>query len=94
MASKHGRPRTYSVQYTKNNSKRWDGRVIDVDADWLELLYKKEELVPGKEVQLPWQGKKSSSVQQWNAVVVDSEASATPSKEVTCKLIGKNRVES
>ena len=30
--------------YTENNSKSWDGKVIAVEADWLEELYQNEKL--------------------------------------------------
>ena len=34
-----------------------DGKEILLDAEWLEGLYSKLELVEGKELSLPWQGK-------------------------------------
>lgn len=66
--------RKYSVKYERNNSKRWDGKIIQVEAERLEVLYDQKELVPGKEVFLPWQGK-CGSVQEWNGVVVQPGSS-------------------
>ena len=66
----------YYIQYENNNSKRWDGKVIQLEGEWLESLYQREELLPGKKVVLPWQGKSGSPIQHWNGVVV---APPTPS---------------
>lgn len=66
----------YSVKYVGNSSKRWDGRVISLEGQWLETLYEPAELVPGKQVSLPWL-KKGGAVQYWSAEVVDP-ASAVP----------------
>jgi len=48
--------RQYCVRYEGNSSKWWDGREILLDGEWLESLYEPSELVPGKELSLPWQG--------------------------------------
>ena len=48
------RPEKYCVRYQNNSSKRWDGKMIWLDAEWLEELYNPSELVPGLEVKLPW----------------------------------------
>ncbi len=55
-----------------NSSKRWDGKVIEVEADWLHSLYAEEAVVPGKELVLPWPGKKGV-VKSWNGVIVEKE---------------------
>jgi len=67
MASK------YFVRYEGNNSKRWNGKVIQLEGEWLESLYSTEELIVGAKVVLPWQGKAGSVVQEWNAVIVEPE---------------------
>ena len=59
----------YCVKYEGNNSKRWDGRDIWIDADYMEELYDPSTLVPGYKVVLPWQQKNSTT--HWNTVVVD-----------------------
>ena len=47
--------KTYYVKY-ENNSKRWDGKTVMIDGEWL--------------IKLPWTAKKGK-IQYWNAVVVD-----------------------
>jgi hypothetical protein len=70
----------YTVRYEGNNSKRWDGREILLDGEWLESLYPKEDLTPGKIVNLPWQTK--GGVKVWTAVLVkpDTEAAVPKTK--------------
>ena len=58
---------TYCIRYENNASKRWDGKELLVDKDWLDDLYP-EGIYPGKQLQLPWTGKKGKTV-MWNAVV-------------------------
>ena len=67
---------SYCIRYQNNGSKRWDGKELLVSKEWLEELY--PEIYPGKEVQLPWTGKKGKTV-LWNAVVVQVDDSAKPS---------------
>ena len=59
----------YCIRYEGNGSKRWDGKEILVDKDWLESLYDPVSLVDGKAVVLPWSGKKGA-YRDWKAVVV------------------------
>ena len=61
----------YCVRYKGNTSKRWDGREILLDAEWLESLYDPLELIVGKKVRLPWRAK--GGIQHWNAVVIRPE---------------------
>lgn len=62
----------YVVKFKGNNSARWDGKEISVDAEWLEELYEKEELHPGCVVKLPWESnvKGSSTSVDWRAVII------------------------
>ena len=39
--------RSYIVRYEGNSSKKWDGREIVMDGNWLEQLYKPPELIAG-----------------------------------------------
>ncbi len=55
-------------------AKKWDGRVILVNGEWIESLYTPEDLIIGKEVLLPWAGKKGK-VQEWKAVLVCPKSS-------------------
>ena len=59
----------YTVRFKGNCSKRWDGKDIVVDGEWLEELYNKEELCPGRVIELPWEGKDGKSV-GWRVVIV------------------------
>ena len=43
-----------------------------MDGEWLEEVYRPEELTPGCKVSLPWQSKKR--ITYWSAVVVDLTA--------------------
>ena len=65
------KPVSICVKFTENNSKSWDGKVIAVEADWLEELYPNEKLEVGKAVSLPWESK--GQTRYWKAVVVDQE---------------------
>jgi hypothetical protein len=59
----------YVVRFKGNQSARWDGKDIVVDGDWLEELYSKAELCPGRIIQLPWEGKDGKSV-DWKVMIV------------------------
>ena len=63
----------YCVRFEGNNSKRWDGKQIMLEREWLESLYSQEDLCPGKVVELPWEQKGAGCV-KWRAVIVDSAA--------------------
>lgn len=66
--------RNYYVRYQGNSSKRWDGKQIVVDGETLESLYPVEELVPGKDVVIPWP-KKGGEIENWKGVLVDPSQS-------------------
>ena len=59
----------YLVQY-ENNSKRWDGKLLSLEGEWLESLYQLNELSVGSKLKLPRSGKRGK-VTYWNAVIVD-----------------------
>ena len=61
--------RKYTVRYQNNNSKRWDGKEIVLDGEWLETMYSPHDLQPGKVLSLPWSGKNGRE-ETWSAVVV------------------------
>ena len=84
------KPLTYLIEYNGNNSKRWDGKKIIVDGEWLRSLYSTEELVIGKELKLPWKAK-GGKVVEWKAVLcpdaerkAPAELKAPKKKENTC----------
>ena len=66
----------YLVQYENNGSKRWDGKVLSLEGEWLESLYQPNELVIGSKLKLPWSGK-GGKITNWNAVVVDPNSTTT-----------------
>lgn len=68
-AAAQDKEKKYTVKYEGNSSKRWDGREIVLDGNWLETLYQPSELVPGKIFSLPWMTK--GGTQHWSAVVVE-----------------------
>lgn len=59
----------YAIKFSGNDSERWDGKVISIDAEWLEELYPKTELGPGRIVELPWEGRDGKDV-GWRAIVM------------------------
>ena len=73
MASKPPPKRQkYCIQYTGNSSKRWDGKEIWVDGEWVEELYNPSELTDGKRIRLPWKGKQGR-VTYWEGVIVNTD---------------------
>ena len=77
----------YLVQYKNNGSKRWDGKVLYLEAEWLESLYQPNVLVIGSKLKLPWSGK-GGKVTYWNAVVVDPDS--TTKIQGKCNIYGCN----
>ena len=69
----------YCIRYEGNSSKRWDGKEILLDAEWMEGLYSESELVAGKKLSLPWQGK-GGRVTYWRAVLVPPTPTPTTSR--------------
>ena len=59
----------YVVKFKGNGSKKWDGKDITVDAEWLEELYKKSELCPGRIVEIPFSGKGGTTI-GWRVMIV------------------------
>lgn len=62
--------KTYCVKYENNNSKRWDGKTVMIDGEWLHSVCNTSNVHCGDKVKLPWTAKKGK-IQYWNAVVVD-----------------------
>ena len=63
----------YVLRYTGNHSKKWDGKEIILDRDYLQSLVEEEsELVPGGNVKLPWT-KRGGGKEVWNAVIVSEQ---------------------
>ena len=63
----------YCVQYENNNSKRWDGKRVLIDGQWLHSVCDMSEIHCGDKIKLPWTAKKGK-MQYWNVVVVDNTA--------------------
>ena len=68
----HTSERKYSIRYEGNNSKRWDGRIIKLDGEWLESLYERSVLIEGKRVDQPW-ALKGGAIQVWKGVIVKED---------------------
>ncbi len=60
----------YVVQFKGNSSKKWDGKQITVDGDWLEEVYNKLELCPGRIIDLDY----GESDGNWRAMIVSVPA--------------------
>jgi len=50
------------VQYENNGSKKWDGKVLSLEREWLESLYHLNELVIGSKLKLPQSGKEGTGM--------------------------------
>ena len=78
MASKPPpQKKKYCIRYTGNSSKRWDGKEIWVDGEWVEELYNPSELTDGKQIRLPWKGKQGR-ITYWEAVIVSTDKPKPP----------------
>ena len=64
---------SYCVRYEGNNSKRWDGKEIWIEATVLEELYEPYQLTSGSHVSIPWKGK-GGRISYWNAIIVNPHA--------------------
>ena len=62
--------KTYCVKYENNNSKRWDGKTVMIDGEWLHSVCNMCEIHCGDKIKLPWTAKKGK-IQYWNAVFLD-----------------------
>ena len=67
-----GKPKHYCVRCEGNNSKRWDGKEIWLEATVLDELYEPTQLTHGSQVIIPWKGK-GSRISYWKAVIVNPE---------------------
>lgn len=63
--------RDYIVRFKGNNSRRWDGKDIIFDGEWLEETYSKEKLCPGRVLEIPYHGK------GWRVVIMSVPASTS-----------------
>lgn len=77
--------KTVWVRYEGNGSKKWDGKVIEVEAAWLEEDCG-QELQVGAEITMPWKGK-GGKIVQWNqgVIVEDKEPSKPQPKKKKSK---------
>ena len=62
----------YYPEISRKQFKKWDGREINVDSEWLEP----DELRVGKELHLPWP-EKGGVEKYWKAVLIDSKLQKT-----------------
>ena len=83
--------KSYCVQYENNNSKRWDGKRVLIDGQWLHSVCDMSEIHCGDKIKLPWTAKKGK-VQYWNAVVVDNTAmESTPESTKGAKTLKNSK---
>ena len=80
----------YIVRFQGKNSKKWDGREISVDEEWLESLYDPKELTGGKQLHLPWP-EKGGEEKYWNAVFIDPKLPKSPDNACFDTLSGTTR---
>ena len=54
----------YVLRFKGNDSRKWDGKNVTFDGEWLEETYDKAELCPGRVLDIPYNGR------GWRMVVV------------------------
>ena len=64
--------KSYVVRFEGNSSKRWDGKEVYSNAEVLDELYSKEELVHSAQVTVPWKSK--GKISHWKAIYIDPSA--------------------
>ena len=74
----------YCVRYEGNGSKKWDGKMIWLDGEWLRSLYDHSELVPGNKLSLPWMGK-GGRMTYWSVVLVDPSQELSSDKSASAQ---------
>ena len=62
--------RQYAVRFEGNQSKRWDGKEVWLEAEVLDELYDASELVDGANVVVPFRGK-GGKITHWKAIFVE-----------------------
>ena len=75
MACSSFNPKRYVVRFEGNNSRKWDGKEVWLDAEVLDELYSENELVHGCKITVPWKSKK---ITHWNAVFIDPSVPRPP----------------
>ena len=86
-------PKRYFVRFEGNQSKRWDGKEVELDGGWLESLYSPEELETGSELSLPWPGK-GKKVTNWKVVIVDPTEKPIQKKETQVSHAKQDKIPS
>ena len=64
--------KSYVVRFEGNSSKQWDGKEVYINAEVLDELYSKEELVHSAQVTVPW--KLKGKISHWKAIYIDPSA--------------------
>lgn len=83
----------YVVKFKGNNCRQWDGKPIVVDADWIEELYNKSELFPGRVIELDWPDPKDGKNVSWSCVIVNvpvQEQADVPVQKQAGELSGEH----
>ena len=70
------KPKRYVVRFEGNNSKKWDGKEVWLDAEVLDELYSENELVHGCTITVPWKSKKN--ITHWNAIFINPSVPRPP----------------
>lgn len=74
-------PPQYCVEFINNNSRKWDGKRVWLEGDWLSEMFDVDELVPGKKITLPFPSpNQSGKTKDWNAVVVNPDEMQQPKR--------------
>ena len=69
MAAVPAKPKRYIVRFEGNNSCKWDGKEVWLDAEVLDELYDETELIHGSTISVPWKSK--GKIIHWKAVFIE-----------------------
>lgn len=73
--------RNLCVRFEGNQSKRWDGKEVLIDYDWIKEIVDVTKLVPGNTVTIPWPTAKGGDIQNWRGVVVNIDGANVSRKQ-------------
>lgn len=84
--------RNLCVRFEGNQSKRWDGKEVLIDYDWIKEEVDATQLLPGSTINIPWPIK-GGEIQNWKGIVVnidDASVSQSHTSNTKKKARGSN----
>ena len=62
------------MQFEDNNSKKWDGKEVWLEAYVVDELYNSTEMLHGAKLMVPFKGK-GGKITHWNTIYIDPSQS-------------------